>query len=79
MTSPYAGFKVRQRPPGSARKFPAEPAEFLRRYRDDGEALLAQPFKGITADGMLVPDLFRRQHHAKFDHARADHSHAHPR
>src|SRR5688572_4067890 len=58
MTSPYAGFKVRQRPPGSARAFPAEPAEFLRRYRDDGEALLAQPFKGITTDGMVVPDLF---------------------
>ncbi len=58
MTSRYAGFKVRQRPPAPARAFPAEPSEFLRRYRDDGEALLAQPFTGITTDGTVAPGLF---------------------
>jgi hypothetical protein len=59
MASRYAGFNVRQRPPGSARAFPAEPSEFLRRYRDDGEALLAQPFRGITTDGTVTPGLFK--------------------
>ena len=52
------GFKVRPRPPASARAFPAPASEFLLRYRDDGEALLAQPFKGITTDGVIAPGLF---------------------
>ena len=58
MTNRLGGFKVRQRPPASARAFPAPASEFLLRYRDDGEALLAQPFKGITTDGVIAPGLF---------------------
>ena len=58
MTERYAGFKVRQRPPASARAMAAEPSEFLRRYRDEGEALLAQSFTGITAGGGVTPGLF---------------------
>src|SRR5437773_7915224 len=58
MTNRYADFKIRQRPPASARAFAAEPSEFLRRYRDDGEALLAKPFTGLTTDGTPAPGLF---------------------
>jgi hypothetical protein len=61
MTNPLGGFKVRQRPPTSARSFPASATEFLLKYRDDGEKLIGQPFKGITSDGVVVPDLFRLQ------------------
>ena len=83
MTNRYGDFRVRyQRPPASARKFPAPPSEFLLRYRDDGEARVAQPFKGITTDGAIAPGLFKiektgvlRQHHAEFDHSRAGHTH----
>src|SRR5688572_31010801 len=60
MTNRFGDFKVRhQRPAASAREFPAPASEFLLRYRDDGEALLAQPFKGITTDGMIAPGLFK--------------------
>ena len=59
MAERFAGFRVRhQRPPVPARAFPAEPSEFLRRYRDEGEARLAQPFRGITAGGVATPGLF---------------------
>jgi uncharacterized protein DUF3500 len=58
MTTRYAGFKVRQRPAASARAMAGEPSEFLRRYRDEGEARLAQPFTGITVDGAVAPGLF---------------------
>ena len=50
--------KVRQRPPASARAFPAHPTEFLRAYAQGGEASLAEAFKGITTDGKIVPGLF---------------------
>src|SRR5262245_28160980 len=60
MTNRYVDFTVRhQRPVASARAFPAPASEFLLRYRDDGEALLAQPFKGITSDGVVAPGLFK--------------------
>jgi uncharacterized protein DUF3500 len=59
MTNRLSDFKVRhQRPAASAREFPAPASEFLLRYRDNGEALLAQPFKGVTADGVVAPGLF---------------------
>lgn len=50
---------LRQRPPTSARAFPAPASEFLLRYRDDGERLLAVPFTGITTDGVVAPGLFK--------------------
>jgi hypothetical protein len=60
MANRFGDFKVRhQRPAASAREFPAPASEFLLRYRDDGEALLAQPFTGITTDGLVAPGLFK--------------------
>jgi hypothetical protein len=56
----------------------------LQRYAETGEAVLGEPFRGITTDGVVEPRLFSlestghdllRQHHARFDHARADHHH----
>jgi hypothetical protein len=58
MTNRLADFKVRPRPAASARAFPSPATEFLLRYRDEGERLLAQPFTGITTDGTPVPGLF---------------------
>ena len=59
MPNRLADFKVRPRPSTSARAFPSGASEFLLRYRDDGEARVAQPFKGITADGVIAPGLFK--------------------
>ena len=59
MPNRFADFKVRQRPSTSARAFPSGASEFLLRYRDEGEARLAQPFTGITANGVLAPGLFK--------------------
>ena len=59
MPNRFADFKVRQRPSTSARAFPSGASEFLLRYRDEGEARLAQPFTGITAGGVLAPGLFK--------------------
>jgi hypothetical protein len=49
---------LRQRPATSARAFPAPASEFLLRYRDDGERSIAQPFIGITTNGVVQPGLF---------------------
>jgi len=54
----FAGLKLRQRPPGSARVLHPQLSPFLVEYRARGEAALSEPFKGITADGTVVPDLF---------------------
>src|SRR5215831_2397839 len=54
----FAGLKLRQRPPGSARILHPQLSPFLAEYRARGEAALAEPFRGITADGTVVPDLF---------------------
>jgi len=58
MPNRFADFTLRPRPATSARAFPSPANEFLLRYRDDGERLIAQPFKGITADGAVAPGLF---------------------
>ena len=58
MTTPPGGYQLRTRPATSARAFP-EASDRLRLYRDDGERLLAQPFRGITAGGMVAPGLFK--------------------
>ena len=50
--------RVRQRPAVSARSRPAALPPNLQRYADTGEALVAEPFRGITADGHVVPRLF---------------------
>jgi Protein of unknown function (DUF3500) len=56
--SPPPGLKVRQRPPVSARSRPAELPPRLQEYVATGDALVAEPFKGITADGTAIPKLF---------------------
>src|SRR5919109_142920 len=54
----FAGLKLRQRPPGSARVLHPELSPFLVEYRARGEAATAEPFKGITTDGTVLGDLF---------------------
>ena len=49
--------RLRQRLAVSARAR-AELPPNLQRYADAGEALIAEPFRGITADGRVVPRLF---------------------
>jgi hypothetical protein len=56
--SPPPGFKVRPRPPMSARVRPADLPARLQEYVANGNALVAEPFTGITADGTVVPKLF---------------------
>ena len=47
-----------QRPVVSARATPEKLPERLQQYLADGEASVAQPFKGISADGRPVRGLF---------------------
>jgi len=56
--TPPSGFNVRQRTPVSARARQAELPPQLQKYVETGEALLAEPFKGITAGGPVAPGLF---------------------
>ncbi|MBI2203009.1 MAG: DUF3500 domain-containing protein [Candidatus Rokubacteria bacterium] len=51
-------FKLRNRPSTPAGTLMSPINDFLRGYKQHGEALLAQPFKGITTDGHVVPGLF---------------------
>ena len=51
-------YRLRQRPPTSGRRLPDPLPEGLQRYRDNAEASVAVPFKGITTDGSPVPGLF---------------------
>ena len=50
--------KLRQRTPVSGRARAAELPPGLQKYLQTAEAALAQPFKGVTADGRVVPGLF---------------------
>jgi hypothetical protein len=52
--------RLRQRLAVSARAR-AELPPNLQRYADTGEALIAEPFRGVTADGTVVPGLFPLQ------------------
>jgi hypothetical protein len=54
----YAGFKPRRRPAMSGRAPTPQTLERLKGYAAAGEAAVAQPFKGITAGGSVVPGLF---------------------
>ena len=56
--SPPPGLKVRQRTPVSARARQAELPPQLQKYVETGDTLVAEPFKGITANGTPVPGLF---------------------
>jgi hypothetical protein len=50
--------RLRQRAGVSARARPSPLPPNLQTYADTGEALVAEPFRGITTDGALVPGLF---------------------
>jgi hypothetical protein len=58
MASPPPGLKVRQRTPVSARARQTDLPPQLQKYVETGEALVAEPFKGITAGGSVEPGLF---------------------
>lgn len=55
------GLKLRQRLPTSARAQPAELPPNLQKYFDTGKALVAEPFRGITTAGHVIPGLFPTQ------------------
>jgi Protein of unknown function (DUF3500) len=61
MPNPPPGLKVRQRTPVSARARQAELPPQLQKYLETGEALLGEPFKGVTAGGSPAPGLFKIQ------------------
>jgi hypothetical protein len=56
--APYYGLGLRRRPPVSARTPAADVGERFGRMRDNGERLVQEPFKGITTDGNVIPNLF---------------------
>jgi hypothetical protein len=57
-THELAGLTLRKRPPGSARVLFPQLSPFLAEYRAKGEAAVAEPFTGITADGIPERGLF---------------------
>jgi hypothetical protein len=59
--SPPRGLNIRKRTPVSARARQAELPPQLVKYVESGESLVAEPFKGLTSDGILLPDLFPLQ------------------
>jgi hypothetical protein len=54
------GLRLRQRAAVSGRARAALPPN-LQRYADTGEALVAEPFRGVTAEGTAVTGLFPLQ------------------
>jgi hypothetical protein len=52
------GLRLRQRATTPARARPDTLPPNLQRYADTGEALVAEPYRGITADGLVEPGLF---------------------
>ncbi|NIO11953.1 MAG: hypothetical protein GTO40_29565 [Deltaproteobacteria bacterium] len=61
MATPYSGFKLRRRRPGSARKLLADLPEGPRRRIAQAQASVAETFKGITTGGNILPGLFTLQ------------------
>jgi len=61
MRGKFSHQKSRNRPPTPARVPAIEATDFLRSYAAAGEAAVAQPFKGVTTDGTVVPGLFQLQ------------------
>ena len=61
MTLEVKDFKVRARPVRSGRALaPDSPEDLLANIRN-AEAEIAEPFKGLTTDGRVIPDLFAIQ------------------
>jgi hypothetical protein len=61
MIAPYSGLALRKRTPVSARTPAPDVGERFGRMREINEQRVAEPFKGITTDGTIVPDLFPLQ------------------
>ena len=57
-THGLAGPQLRKRPPGSARILFPQLSPFLEEYRAKGESAVAEPFTGVTADGVAARGLF---------------------
>ena len=53
-----ARFRIRQRPRVSARSRAPQLPPGLEKYLENAHAALAEPFKGVTTDGRVVPGLF---------------------
>ena len=54
-----AGLTLRRRTPVSGRARAGELPPGLQKYLQTAEASLAEPFKGVTTDGRVVPGLFQ--------------------
>ena len=61
MIAPYHGLGLRKRTPVSARTPASDVGDRFRQMRANGERIIAEPFKGITTDGAIVPDLYPLQ------------------
>jgi hypothetical protein len=61
MTTTPDDLRLRRRAAVSGRSRAGELPPPLQRYAETGEALIAEPFRGITADGVVTPDLFPLQ------------------
>ena len=58
MTISLTGLRPRNRPPTPARGLPTPLTDFFATRLQAAQASLAEPFKGITTDGQVVPGLF---------------------
>ncbi|MCE2457849.1 MAG: DUF3500 domain-containing protein [Dehalococcoidia bacterium] len=61
MTLELTDFKVRNRPPVSGRRLDPDMSEQMANNIRDAETQIAEPFRGLTADGHVVPNLFTLQ------------------
>jgi hypothetical protein len=57
-TAPYYGLGLRKRSPVNAHAPAPDVGERFGGMRANGERLASEPFKGITTDGNVIPDLF---------------------
>jgi len=58
MTTSTDLYQLRQRPVMSGRRATEAGAERMRVFRDRADAAGEEPFKGVTADGAVIPSLF---------------------
>ena len=61
MTLTLKDFKIRNRPVVSGRRLDPDMSEQMRTNLSNAETDIAQPFKGLTADGQVAPGLFSVQ------------------
>ncbi len=61
MTLQLTDFRVRNRPPVSGRRLDPDMSEQMANNIRDAETQIAEPFRGLTADGQVLPGLFALQ------------------